>query len=928
MGKLAEIVGDGNLKDTINAISIDDHKMSVDEQIEFYIKNKMPFMLHGMSGVGKSRRIKDIDPDYVSIYLRNGMVPEEVIGKTIYPNNDATQIGRWVAPSWYGELCDKCEREKDKVHVLFIDELTNAKETVQSLAYHLVLEHSIAPNMGKLPDNCVVVCAGNSRDESEAANVIPEPLFRRFVAHIYLKPKVPDWLEWGSQIDEDTGHDRVHPVVRAFVSANSSLFSTKYDAEDPPKYALDPRAWEQVSDVIYANNGRIAIEIIENKIGKENAKKFINFAKKYVPISLKDIVSGDYDASKLPTKADEIYAFVLSLVPANNEQVGKVRDFIQANFGNEYLAKYDVAWIGDDYERAILIDGLKKQKEEALKNEKGVKIKEWDEEPSVSEFFKEAKASGDKEALDFLESKFPFEINKFLKGEYPNYRVIRTTNIYKFEALAKVLDSHGFTWKSGDKFANQNLNPYVVLPSVYSSAFITFNINNKNATLNSTEPSRFKTSDVKSIDMVDELTDDDLYTIYGKEIFDSLEDYVTEHYKKHSTQSQSGGSNSSEKTDFKISMDDFVKDDNKKLIAVHNFRQAAIVGKALEKHNRKWIFAWPRGECYWAFNPYNDNAYDAIQNKRGVKPTDTIYYSNQGEYFRDGDTVISNNKYVFDISEVDMSAELSASDQALLDTEIYGDNNSPTNKTFQSNTQTVQASGQPIYKYTIDEFFNNNENLLLQIKISSKDKLAEKFMTEFGKRSGDPQFFRDAKKIVAQNEGDVLNCFNFDIHHYEIIMRNHRLAFEKEDIDFSKYLTEKELMVLYDNKLPTTYKLTFDKFLKSYNNFLSIKVTGVYQKELVKKAFEKSGEYLDYINFGTDSSPALFTTVMLPNYEKTCYLSDIYHYDYQKSKLLGAEDIDMSSIPELQDAYNKYMAKNGYDYNNKPIDYQEIYKSM
>ena len=194
MGKLAEIVGDGNLKDTINAISIDDNKMSVDEQIEFYIKNKMPFMLHGMSGVGKSRRIKDIDPDYVSIYLRNGMVPEEVIGKTIYPNNDTTQVGKWIAPSWYGDLCEKCEREKDKVHVLFIDELTNAKETVQSFAYHLVLEHSIAPNLGKLPDNCVVVCAGNSRNESEAANIIPEPLFRRFVAHIYLEPKVSDWV--------------------------------------------------------------------------------------------------------------------------------------------------------------------------------------------------------------------------------------------------------------------------------------------------------------------------------------------------------------------------------------------------------------------------------------------------------------------------------------------------------------------------------------------------------------------------------------------------------------------------------------------------------------------------------------------------------------------------------------------------------------
>lgn len=82
MGELIKKVGNtDNLKDALNKISIESTPMSTNEQIEFYIQNKMPFMLHGMSGVGKSRRIKDIDPEFVSIYLRNGMLPEEVIGK-------------------------------------------------------------------------------------------------------------------------------------------------------------------------------------------------------------------------------------------------------------------------------------------------------------------------------------------------------------------------------------------------------------------------------------------------------------------------------------------------------------------------------------------------------------------------------------------------------------------------------------------------------------------------------------------------------------------------------------------------------------------------------------------------------------------------------------------------------------------------------
>ena len=659
MGKLAEIVGDGNLKDTINAISIDDHKMSVDEQIEFYIKNKMPFMLHGMSGVGKSRRIKDIDKDYVSIYLRNGMVPEEVIGKTIYPNNDATQIGRWVAPSWYGELCDKCEREKDKVHVLFIDELTNAKETVQSLAYHLVLEHSIAPNMGKLPDNCVVVCAGNSRDESEAANVIPEPLFRRFVAHIYLKPKVPDWLEWGSQIDEDTGHDRVHPVVRAFVSANSSLFSTKYDAEDPPKYALDPRAWEQVSDVIYANNGRIAIEIIENKIGKENAKKFINFAKKYVSISVKDIVSGDYDASKLPTKADEIYAFVLTLTNATNEQVGIVRDFIHANFGNEYLAKYDVAWIGDDFERALVIDTINKQK--IAKSIASIIGKEqgqgFDKSANITDDSAKIKSNKSKnkfvttidECLDKNSSK-PYKVNIYGKAQY--------------KILARVLDSRGATWNSGAKFEDwvpgYTACTINVREGTYSSFNYTEGLDN--------------TVDISEVDMINDLTLDEIRTVYGDEIYQEIKDGFNESENSanvsnqivqnnaqsnpiQNTQSKNKVSNNSDNLSAKLkdmfvtTIDECLDKDRfvgRHDIAVHNSGQYKALARVLDSRGA----TWHGGQKFEDWAPACDEFI--INVKDGTFTT-----------FR----YIENIDAVVDISEVDMINDLTLDEIRT----VYGD---------------------------------------------------------------------------------------------------------------------------------------------------------------------------------------------------------------------------------------------------------------
>ena len=94
-----------------------DEPMPVKDQINFYIQNGMSFMLHGPSGVGKSQRVKEIDPDLTSITLCNGILPEDVIGKTIYPNGvgaDGASGGVWVPPKWYTDLCRKCETEPDK----------------------------------------------------------------------------------------------------------------------------------------------------------------------------------------------------------------------------------------------------------------------------------------------------------------------------------------------------------------------------------------------------------------------------------------------------------------------------------------------------------------------------------------------------------------------------------------------------------------------------------------------------------------------------------------------------------------------------------------------------------------------------------------------------------------------------------------------
>ena len=248
--------------------------------------------------------------------------------------------------------------------MLFIDEITNVKPSEQSLVFHLVLNNSIGPNVGKLPQNVVVVAAGNNKEESEAAYNMPEPLFRRFDGHIELKPDVNQWLEWGSEpSNKGKGRLKIHPLVANFVATYSKeVFYSPYDSEEPPKYAIDPRGWEQISDIIYDNNGIILKELIENKAGEEIASSFIAFAKTPF-LTIEDIIDHNYDYKDIPYEFDVKYALALSLRSANNEQIQQVREFVGHELGKEILSMFDSVWVGEDNEKAIYLANLPEVKD-------------------------------------------------------------------------------------------------------------------------------------------------------------------------------------------------------------------------------------------------------------------------------------------------------------------------------------------------------------------------------------------------------------------------------------------------------------------------------------------------------------------------------------------------------------------------------------
>lgn len=337
-------------------------EMTEEEQIAYYINNGRTFTLHGASGSGKTARIRAIDPDMTIVAFWNEAVEEDVIGKDVpliakaeqSEKNKSTVVREWtewMAPSWYTELCRKAKAEPNKKHVLFIDEVTNATEALQSTIQRLVVNREVKEGKGKLPDNVSIVLAENNTEASRAAYNAKEPLFqqmRGFIyGDVYLKDSIEDWIEWGSREKEGTkGRRNLHPLVAGFIAREGERVFQGNDANDEEvsQEVLTAREWEQVSDIIYDNGGQVRRELMQNKLGSGLAAEFMSYTQKPL-LTLEEVMAGKYETKDIPEKTEEKLALVCELRGAKQEEFKKVREFVEKNMGSEYAKQYVHLWV-------------------------------------------------------------------------------------------------------------------------------------------------------------------------------------------------------------------------------------------------------------------------------------------------------------------------------------------------------------------------------------------------------------------------------------------------------------------------------------------------------------------------------------------------------------------------------------------------------
>ena len=346
-----------------NPYNLDFSETSEADVIRTAIQSNVSIFLHGKPGCGKSDRVKQLDPDFIELNLSH-LDPELLDG--LAGEKDGKSVH--IKPPWLEDLEAKCQEEADKIHILFLEELTNASPMMQSKAYGIALDKKVAGRW-KLPENARVVAAGNELEDSLVANEMAEPLYDRF-AHVNIETNKENWLEWAvtpesfyERLDynkETQPKQKIHPAIYAFISyKGDEVLRTPYNREHPEPHA-DPRRWKMASDMLYASNNPSTLKAI---VGEDLTRDFIYFCQ-LPTITIEDVLKGNYTGEELEEMdLGRKLATVSGLVAVDSENMPKVREFTK-KLGAEICKKFEVQWIYGDEERLEQLQEIIMQEQE------------------------------------------------------------------------------------------------------------------------------------------------------------------------------------------------------------------------------------------------------------------------------------------------------------------------------------------------------------------------------------------------------------------------------------------------------------------------------------------------------------------------------------------------------------------------------------
>jgi hypothetical protein len=227
-------------------------------------KIQRPVFLWGPPGIGKSELVADLTEELGGhmIDLRLGqMEPTDIRGIPFY-NRDLSKMD-WAPPV---DLPDEDLAGQYPIVVLFLDEMNSAAPSVQSAAYQLILNRRVGKY--RLPDNVVMVAAGNRESDKGVTYRMPTPLANRFV-HQEMRVDFDSYQAWAV-------NNHIHKDVIGYLSfAKQDLYD--FDAKSASRAFATPRTWSFVSEFLAddSSDDDTLTNLIAGTVGEGLAVKFM-----------------------------------------------------------------------------------------------------------------------------------------------------------------------------------------------------------------------------------------------------------------------------------------------------------------------------------------------------------------------------------------------------------------------------------------------------------------------------------------------------------------------------------------------------------------------------------------------------------------------------------------------------------------------------
>ncbi len=262
-------------------------------------------MLWGPPGVGKSQGVRQIAKEIegrtgkkthvtdVRLLLFN---PIDLRG--IPTANEDKTIAVWLRPKIF-----QMDEGDDVINILFLDEISAAPQSVQAAAYQITLDRTVGEH--RLPENCIVIAAGNRTTDKSVAYKMPKALANRLL-HIEVEISLASWTQWAKA-------SGIHPLVIEYLSSRKSAIMS-FDASSEELAFATPRSWEMVSNMLYASDSDIekAFSLVAGLIGLGAATDFRTWCWTHRDLpDVADIFSGKTD--EIPDTPEGMVALVTAM---------------------------------------------------------------------------------------------------------------------------------------------------------------------------------------------------------------------------------------------------------------------------------------------------------------------------------------------------------------------------------------------------------------------------------------------------------------------------------------------------------------------------------------------------------------------------------------------------------------------------------------